>query len=110
MAQHIRQGLTETHAMLLYRATKLPIILYSGCLDIPKEAFALVDGFVAKGDGSMFLVSMIRSVLSRKKPPGRELRWDSAPPPRRSPMRPKSSLTSLQILFHLACAAYPGHS
>jgi CheY-like chemotaxis protein len=68
---HVARLLRQQHP-------KLPIILYSGCLDIPKEAFALVDGFVAKGNGSMFLVWMIRSVLSRKKPPRRERRWDKA--------------------------------
>lgn len=46
----------------------VPIILYSGSLDIPERVFALVDGFVGKGEGLTFLCAMIRSILNRKKP------------------------------------------
>jgi DNA-binding NtrC family response regulator len=60
--------------LLKQKFPKVPIILYSGCLDIPERVFALVDGFVDKCGGSMFLVRVLRSVLSRKKPSTSERR------------------------------------
>lgn len=67
----------ETLAQLLKeKLPNVPIVLYSACLEIPESVFALVDGFVDKSNGSMFLVRMLRSVLNtnRKRPPTNERR------------------------------------
>ena len=50
------------------RHPDVPIVLYSGVSDIPGRVFALMDGFVMKADGSLFLIATIRSLLSHKKP------------------------------------------
>ena len=46
----------------------VPIVLYSGMTEIPERVFALVNGFVMKPGGCLFLIATIRSLLSHKKP------------------------------------------
>ncbi len=45
----------------------LPIILCSGCADIPETVFSVVDVLITKGDGVQFLISSLRAVHARKQ-------------------------------------------
>jgi len=41
----------------------VPILLLSGCLDIPKEHLALFDGFISKGEAPTALLAAIEKLL-----------------------------------------------
>jgi hypothetical protein len=41
----------------------VPILLLSGCLDIPKEHLALFDCFILKGDAPTVLLASIEKLL-----------------------------------------------
>jgi len=66
----------EVAKALKQQCPTVPIILYSGCQDIPERVFDFVDAFASKGDGWGFLVATIRAVLKKKKPPTPERRLD----------------------------------
>ena len=57
----------EVARMLKQEHPDLPIILCSGWDEIPERIFKLVDAFVAKGDGSEFLIEVIRAVAGRER-------------------------------------------
>src|SRR5262249_17369078 len=41
----------------------IPIVLYSGCLSVPKSILAIVDAFVQKGSGPGVLVETLQQLL-----------------------------------------------
>ena len=59
----------EVARALKHEHPDMPIILCSGWGEIPERVFELVDAFVTKGDGSDFLMEVIRAVVLRQEPP-----------------------------------------
>ena len=54
----------------------VPILMLSGCVSLPKSALQFVDGFIAKGNSSRFLLKTVERLLHnfRNRKPVRSVR------------------------------------